>query len=201
MLKKILINKNKNTVFYAGLILLFVSLAVSGIVLYVKSRNLANQSNTSVTTDDEENKIALYTNNSYGYSIKYPASLRYQLKENEGGYLNFISFLSSPESGVSGFAIGVSSLPLNQEYERIKKTFNESEAELAEDKEDVVKNIKAKRLYYKPKDINFGEERVIVIFNRDSRFTYSISALPEEIGEIVENFTLTTITSPTPTKR
>lgn len=183
-----------NRLLKVGLFLLFISLLTVGVVLYTRSKDLIKTNNTP--QKEESDNLALYKNSKYGYSIAYPSVLKYQLTENKGDYLEFISFLTNPDSDINGFAIGVSNLSLEKELEKIKKGFKDNEAKLEEEKDMSVKGLDAKRLYYKPKDINFGEERVVVVVAKDN-ITYSISAHPEDIDDLLINFNLIRTISPT----
>jgi hypothetical protein len=132
-----------------------------------------------------------YESKEFGFSLKYPASLRVNDLGNNGGYVGFIRFEEEPSLNLSdkGIAVGISSLPLDKEITKIKDQINsEGGAILVDETQTVFKGFTATRLYYKPEDSTQEEERVVIIVNGGGEYTYSISTVPGQIQKVLEGF-------------
>lgn len=181
--------------FKFGVAILFLALLASTAYLLIRvnsaSRNTPLKTQTTAsarTTDEKPTEWQTYTNEKFGFYIKYPRLLYKRELGQIGGYLSFTRFEENKFSSGHGLAVGVRESSLEAEVEQIKKEFEKlGGARLIHEQKIVFNGINGAKLYYKPEKGDDGEERVVVILNND-KYSYSISTVPEQIGKILEEF-------------
>ena len=136
-----------------------------------------------------------YKSEDYFFSVDYNKALQVNELGRQGGYLFFVRFEQYSSGKYPGFAIGVSELGLKSEVSRLKSNFSaDGNAELVEEKDTTFKNLPAQSLLYKPTEEalqeDYLEDREVIIVYKEP-YTYSISALPEAIPGVEENFKFT----------
>lgn len=191
--------KKKISIVKVGLVTFIFALSLTAIKLFQKEQALTKVTpgTTSVTPAIKKESVEenifhwdTYTNEQYAFSIKHPRLMYKREFVNEGGYLYFLRFEETKFSQSKGLAIGVSQNEIETETKRIKKLMEEEGAILSSETELLVKEMKAKKLEFKPKEGESGEARSIVIVYGDP-YSYSISSTPEQIEEIIQSFVVT----------
>ena len=178
-----------------GILSLFILLLISGIYLFVKGKMVrTSQTNPALidtkTSVNKDNEVdwQTYTNEEFGYYLKHPPLLYKRDLGSAGGYIDFIRFEENQFSTGHGLAVGVRETNLLEETENIKKEFDQlGGAKLVEETKISVNGIEGVRLLYKPQNDKDGENRVIVILN-NSKYSYSISTVPEQINKVLTEF-------------
>lgn len=174
-----------------GIILLSIALIFLSIFLLLESRKLSNDLNGTATDNEDiallDYEFKTYINEEFGYSISYPSLLEPRSIESEN-YLSLIIFFVPESVSGNGFAISVRQNSLEEEKDKIKVEI-ENETEIAKIEEMSIKKdgYQGIKLIFEPKDtINF-EKRSVAIFN-SGKFSYSLSATPDFIDEVISDF-------------
>ena len=150
-------------------------------------------SNDSTTGDVDVSDWQSIIDDKYGYRIKYPPQLDFEKIDESGSYLNFIRFLANPQKTKShGIAMGVRDTTLEDEVSLIKKeVLEKGEARLVSEENFTYKGLNAVRLVFVPLEraeyYEYLENREVVIFNNGT-FSYSISTVPEQMQDVLDNF-------------
>jgi hypothetical protein len=193
-------SKSSKGLIFWGSIFLFVSVLLSSVFLIYRTKY--SQKNIKENAKDAEGfnsakkdaqtaaGQAVYKSELFKFAVDYPKSLTVNEEGSGGGYIDFVRFEDNGTSSFKGFAVGVSEQSFDNEVKRIKKAFTDENAYLAEETTIDFQGLSAKQLYYKPQSLKNGEEeRTIVIFNK-GKYSYSISTIPYQLGDILSRFQL-----------
>lgn len=176
-----------------GILLLTLSLVAVGIYLLVelkrasKSKQQLPEAKEEISSFNDVSTWMTYSEEAFGYSIRYPPSFIPRKVESER-YLSFVIFL--PPQGVeqSGFAFGVRENQLEEEVKSIKEEVQlDVSAKLIREGEIEILGYSGFKLEYEPEKSEEGELKTIIILN-NGKYSYSISSVPDQIDKIV--FTL-----------
>lgn len=171
----------------ALLFLSFFLLVKSDTINFLGSRSELQKSDTFLANEDSEASKKTYVDEELAYSISYRKLLEPRSIASEN-YLSLIIFFVPEGVSGDGFAISVRQDSLEEEKDKIKDEI-ESEAEIAKIDETLIEKDghQGIKLIFEPKDtINF-EKRSVAIFN-NGKFSYSLSATPDFIDEVVDSF-------------
>lgn len=176
-----------------GIILLSIALIFLSTFLLLESRKLSSNLNGTATDNEDiallDYEFKTYINEEFGYSISYPSLLQPRSIESEN-YLSLIIFFVPEGVSGDGFAISVRQNSLEEEKNEIIDEI-ESEAEIAKIEETSIENDKYQgiMLVFEPKDTTNFEKRSVAIFN-NGRFSYTLSATPTFIEEVISEFNI-----------
>jgi hypothetical protein len=139
---------------------------------------------------DDVSNWKTYVDDTYGYSVKYPPLL-VPREGKTGVYLRFVVFLATKGSGESGFAVSVRETELDEEVVFIKEEIQkDAKGKLIREDKIVRDGYSGIRLEYEPEKAEDAEPRVVAVLN-NGRYSYTISARPEQIDKILSTFELT----------
>lgn len=175
--------KKVDKIYLIGAGFLFITLLVAGGYLLIQSSFFKQK------TTFQQGKYLTYTNDQFGYSVKYLADFSPNEVETDH-YLNFVVFLAPAEAEEAGFGLSVRENTLQQEIENIKEEINyDVAAKLVGERQQKVRGHSGYRLEYEPETEGEGEERVVVIVN-NGKYSYTISSTPDQIDDILSTLDL-----------
>jgi len=181
-----------------GILLLAISLIVASLYLLTRLKSGIKTKPQYSPNETEEKALdassiknwRTYRNENYGYLVDYPPLLVPREVESDI-YLSFVIFLATEGISNSGFAISVRETQLGEETGLIKDEIEKDvSGELIREEATTKDGISGARLEFEPETREVAEPRTVVILN-NGRFSYTISAHPNQIDQILSTFKLT----------
>lgn len=190
--------RGKDEAVFRGILLLAISLVVAS--LYLLTRLKSGMKTKPQYSPNEAEEEALdassiknwrtYRNENYGYLVEHPPLLVSREVESEI-YLSFVIFLATEGRDTSGFAISVRETQLEEEVVLIKDEIGKDvSGELVRQEAVTQDGISGVKLEFEPETLDGVVPRTVVILN-NGNFSYTISAHPEKIDQILLTFKLT----------
>lgn len=178
--------------FSLTIFLLVISLGFTRAYLFIKEKRLSTfikKDRREEELEDPDSTVSnwkQYNDEDLKYSIKYSSFLTPR-KIASDRYLSFVVFFVTQGINEKGFAISVRENKLEEEAALIKEEIQKDiSARLIEEKDQRLLDFPSVRLEYEPEEKEGGEEKTVVILN-NGKYSYSVSASPDEIENIISN--------------